>query len=246
MALEQGRAFRIAGMDCAEEIALLRGGVGPLVGGEERLGFDLLRAKMTVAVPSTSVSDAAILAAVKSTGLSAEVWRAEGDDGSTERLRRRRLLATVVSGSATLGGFLLHAALAGSFGAALGREGLGGAAPVPFFVRLIYAVGIVAGLLTVAPKAWHSLRRLRPDMNLLMTIAVSGAVFIGEWFEAGTVAFLFSFSLALEAWSIGRARRAIAKLLDLAPPTARLLEAGGEREVHPSEVAMGARIAVRP
>ena len=29
------------------------------------------------------------------------------------------------------------------------------------------------------------------------------------------MSFLFAFSLALEAWSIGRARRAIAKLLDL-------------------------------
>ncbi len=246
MAVEPTRAFRVAGMDCAEEIALLRRGVGPIVGGEENLGFDLLRGKMTVAAATRPVSDAAILAAVKSTGLSAEVWRAEGDGGATERLRRRRLVATVVSGSATLSGFLLHAALAGGFGAALGSEGMGGSAPVPLAVRWIYAVGIVAGLITVAPKAWQSLRRLRPDMNLLMTIAVSGAVVIGEWFEAGTVAFLFSFSLALEAWSIGRARKAIAKLLDLAPPTARLVEAGGEREVHPSEVEVGARIAIRP
>jgi Zn2+/Cd2+-exporting ATPase len=246
MVVEQARAFRVAGMDCAEEIALLRRGVGPLVGGEAHLGFDLLRAKMTVTVPASAVSDAAIVAAVKSTGLTAEVWRAEGDDGSTERLRRRRLVATVVSGVATLGGFLLHAALTGGFGAALGSEGMGGAAPVPLGVRLIYAVGIVAGLLTVAPKAWQALRRFRPDMNLLMTIAVAGAVVIGEWFEAGTVAFLFAFSLALEAWSIGRARRAIASLLDLAPPTARLVEAAGEREVHPSEVGVGARIAVRP
>ena len=246
MAVEQARAFRVAGMDCAEEIALLRRGVGPIVGGEEHLGFDLLRGRMTVAEPASSVSDASILAAVKSTGLSAEVWRAEGDDGSTERLRRRRLVATVVSGSATLGGFLLHAALAGGWSAALGSEGMGGSAPVPFVVRWIYAVGIVAGLITVAPKAWQAFRRLRPDMNLLMTIAVSGAVVIGEWFEAGTVAFLFALSLALEAWSIGRARRAIARLLDLAPPTARLVEITGEREVHPSEVEVGARVAIRP
>jgi Cd2+/Zn2+-exporting ATPase len=45
---------------------------------------------------------------------------------------------------------------------------------------------------------------------LLMTIAVIGAMFIDEWFEAATVSFLFSLSLAIESWSIGRARHGIA------------------------------------
>lgn len=246
MASEQPRAFRVAGMDCAEEIASLRREVGPVVGGEAQLGFDLLRGRMTVAADMKTASDAAIVTAVRKAGLVAEPWRAEGDDGSMDRLRRRRLLTTVVSGSATLAGFLLHAALVGSFGAALGREGLGSGHAVPLLARALYAAGVLAGLVTVAPKAWLSLRRLRPDMNLLMTIAVAGAVGIGEWFEAATVAFLFALSLALEAWSVGRARRAIARLLDLVPPTARLVTPQGEREVHPSEIPVGARVVIRP
>ena len=65
-----------------------------------------------------------------------------------------------------------------------------------------------------------------------MMVAVAGAVGIGEWFEAATVAFLFALSLALESWSVGRARRAVAALLDLAPrPSSRVQDAGGEREV---------------
>jgi len=246
MASEKARAFRVAGMDCAEEIATLRRGVGPVVGGEAKLGFDLLRGRMTVAADSKSVPDSTIVAAVGRAGLAAEPWRAEGDDGSNDRLRRRRRVSTVVSGLATVAGFLLHAALAGGFGAALGREGMGGGHAVPLAARLVYGVAVLAGLVTVAPKAWLALRRFRPDMNLLMTIAVFGAIVIGEWFEAATVAFLFAFSLALEAWSIGRARRAIAKLLDLAPPTARLVTPEGEREVHPSEIPVGSRVAVRP
>jgi len=246
MASEQPRAFRVAGLDCAEEIATLRREVGPVVGGEAQLGFDLLRGRMTVATDVRIASDVAIVTAARKAGLVAEPWRAEGDDGSMDRLRRRRLFTTVVSGSATLAGFLLHAALAGSFGAALGREGLGGGHAVPLLARALYAAGVLAGLVTVAPKAWLALRRLRPDMNLLMTIAVVGAVGIGEWFEAATVAFLFALSLALESWSVGRARRAIARLLDLVPPTARLVTPQGEREVHPSEIPVGARVAIRP
>jgi Cd2+/Zn2+-exporting ATPase len=128
----------------------------------------------------------------------------------------------------------------------VGTEGLGDAHEIPLAARLVYALGIVAGLFTVAPKAWLAVRRLRPDMNLLMTIAVAGAILIGEWFEAATVSFLFAFSLALESWSIGRARRAIAKLLDLVPPTARLVTEDGEKEVDPALVPVGSRIAVRP
>ena len=246
MATQSTRAFKLAGMDCAEEIAALRREVGPLVGGEARLGFDLLRGRMTVAAESRAVPDAAIVAAAARAGLVAEPWQIDGGDRASDRLRRRRLLATFVAGAATAAGFLFHAALAGGLGAALGREGMGGDAGVPLPAKFAYSLAVVAGLLTVAPKAWQSLRRLRPDMNLLMTIAVAGAIAIGDWFEAATVAFLFALSLALEAWSIGRARRAIARLLDLVPPSARLVTATGERDVHPSEVPVGARIALRP
>lgn len=94
-------------------------------------------------------------------------------------------------------------------------------------------------------KAWYAARALRPDMNLLMTVAVVGAVAIGEWFEAATVSFLFALSLMLESWSVGRARRAIAALLDLAPPTVRIIRADGtEGDVAAAEVRPGNRFIV--
>ena len=110
---------------------------------------------------------------------------------------------------------------------------------LPWPARLAYSVAIAAGLWVVAPKAWYALRNLRPDMNLLMTIAVAGAVALGEWFEAATVAWLFSLSLALEAWSVGRARRAVAALMKLAPDRVRLVREDGEVNVDPAEVAPG-------
>lgn len=84
-------------------------------------------------------------------------------------------------------------------------------------------------------------------MNLLMAIAVIGAVAIGEWFEAAVVAFLFALSLALESWSVGRARRAVEALLAIAPPTAHVLSGDGtEREVKAADVAVGDRVLVKP
>jgi Cd2+/Zn2+-exporting ATPase len=97
----------------------------------------------------------------------------------------------------------------------------------------------------VIVKAWYAARGLRPDMNLLMAAAIVGAVAIGEWFEAATVAFLFALSLTLEGWSVSRARHAIAALLDLAPPMVRLLRAdGSEADVPVAEVQPGDRFVV--
>ncbi len=129
----------------------------------------------------------------------------------------------------------------------LGSEGLGPSHVIPLAVRAIYALAIVEGVYLVLPKAWFSLRRLRADINLLMTNAVCVAVGIGEWFEASTVSFLFALSLTLESWSVGRARRAIEKLLDLAPSVVRVIETGGTvREVDAETVTVGTVFQVRP
>jgi Cd2+/Zn2+-exporting ATPase len=59
-----GRAYRVRGLDCAEEVAVLKQAVGPLVGGADRLAFDVLNGRMTVADDTRNVPDEAILKAV--------------------------------------------------------------------------------------------------------------------------------------------------------------------------------------
>src|SRR5439155_25462152 len=110
---------------------------------------------------------------------------------------RGRMALPAASGLFTLAGFLTHAALAGSLRAALGAEAAGAAHHVPVAARLLYGLAILAGTWSVLPKALFAARRLRPDMNLLMVVAVAGAVALGDWLEAATVAFLFALSLAL-------------------------------------------------
>lgn len=241
--------FRIRGMDCAEEVAVLKQAVGPMVGGEERLTFDILNGRMTVLPGPTEVFAEAVQQAVARTGMRAEVWQGEekASDGGGFWQRRGRTILTAASGTFTLAGFLSHAWIAGGIEAALGSEGMGLAHDVPFVAKVLYTLGILAGAWYILPKAWYAARRLRPDMNLLMTVAVVGAALIGEWFEAAVVAFLFAVSLALESWSVGRARRAIAALMELAPPSARVRRDGGvEEQVLPDQVPVGAIFVVKP
>ena len=84
----------------------------------------------------------------------------------------------------------------------------GGAPPaaltLPLASRLFYLGAIVSAAWLVLPKALYAARTLRPDMHLLMLVAVLGASALGEWGEAATVAFLFALALLLESWSVGR------------------------------------------
>jgi Cd2+/Zn2+-exporting ATPase len=67
--------FRIHGMDCAEEIAILKREVAPRVGGVDRLVFNLLEGTMTIQSPSRAVSARAVEEAVARAGMRAELLR---------------------------------------------------------------------------------------------------------------------------------------------------------------------------
>jgi len=235
-------------MDCAEEVTALKRELVPLVRDEQRLGFDVLRGKLTVRSGEPEVSPEQLLAGVSRAGLRAEPWvdGAPGDAARSERADRLRSALVVASGLATLSGVAVHFSLSGSLAAALGLGEAAHAAP-SIAARVCYGLAILAGIWLVLPKAWSSARHLRPDMNLLMVIAACGAVAIGQWLEGATVAFLFALSILLEAWSIGRARRAIKELLDLTPPEVRVRGANGsEALVLPDQVAVGSLFLVRP
>lgn len=250
------RSYTIRGMDCSEEVAALRQTVGQLP-NLARLDFNVLDGVMRVTLEGDATpDDGAVVAAVKRAGLEAapaETGAPAGRGGPALsqtfwQLQGHSLLCGA-SGAFLALGTLCHAALQGGFAHVLLSGEAGGAEqPPPPVAVAFYVAAIVSGAWFFAPKALAAARRLRPDMNLLMAIAVIGAAAIDQWLEAVTVTFLFAFSLLLESWSVARARRAIRALLDVVPPAAHCLDpaTGAQTERPVGEVEVGATVRVRP
>ncbi|MGI3212703.1 heavy metal translocating P-type ATPase [Roseovarius tibetensis] len=240
-----GRSFQVNGLDCAEEVAILNKVVGPVVGGAENLAFDVINGRMTVLESTGAISDDKVIKAVAGTGMSARPWNADNAEADRAAHIKRQKRFTMASGGFWAAGFVYHVVETG-MGGALGLFAGHGEAAMPLPEVGLFGLAILFGVWLVAPKAWSSARRLSPDMNLLMIVAVAGAVGLGEYFEAATVAFFFALSLYLESWSVGRARNAVSALLDLAPPTARVIrEDGSEEDVPAAQVPVGNRFIVR-
>jgi Cd2+/Zn2+-exporting ATPase len=142
---------------------------------------------------------------------------------------RKRLLLTCFCG-----GFLL-AALAAHLLAL---------SPVITMTMLIAATAV--GIPLTLFRAVSSIRSRSIDMNVLMSVAIIAAAVIGEWEEAGMVAFLFSVAIILEALAMARTRKAIESLMDLSPDKATVRRDGEQISVDASEVSPGEIIVVRP
>lgn len=232
--------FRVEGLDCSDEADAIRRELEDIGLSSDDVRIDILGRR--VSVKAAEVDEDEVVDAIRRCGLEAS---APGDHevGEADEAGRQRVaLATALSGVCVALGFGWQ--LLSADGGAMSSDGH---ASLPLASRLAYLAGVLSGGFLVAPKALSALRRLRPDMNLLMCIAVAGAIAIGEWFEAGTVTFLFAVSLSLEQWSTGRARRAIEDLLDLAPPTALVISSDGNHQAVPAEdVALGTVFRVLP
>ena len=96
-------------------------------------------------------------------------------------------------------------------------------------------------------KGWIALRHGMLNINALMSIAVTGAVLIGQWPEAAMVMVLFNLAEWLEARSLARARNAIRDTLDLSPLTvSRRTVSGDWEDVTAAQLVIGDSVRVRP
>ena len=131
-----------------------------------------------------------------------------------------------------------------------------------FFILLALVIGklfhtlwvgdlfmILAALIAgsdIAIRAFRSLKNKHISIELLVTVATTGALVIGEYWEAAAVTFLFILGAYLESRTLSQTRKVLQGLLDLAPTTVLVLRKGESIEVNPMEVEKGEIVIFKP
>jgi Cd2+/Zn2+-exporting ATPase len=215
------REFQVGGMDCASCAVAIERAVRDLE-GVQAVQVDVMRGTVRVA-RDVGFDDGDLTRAIQGAGYTV---RGPSPDGM--RRQPGRLVAVVTSGLLLGVGLVLQ--WTGS--------------PIPAVPLL--AVAVVAGGWYVVPRGLAALKSRALDINFLMTIAAVGAAVIGQWGEAAAAMFLFAVAQLLEGFAMGRARRAIAALMELAPREAIVRRAGGDEVVPVGTIGIGEVILVRP
>ncbi len=103
---------------------------------------------------------------------------------------------------------------------------------------------IIAGI-PIAIKAYQSLRMKAFSIELLVIIAVIGALYIREFTESSVVTFLFLFGDYLEARTLEKTRSSMKNLIDMAPQEAIVIREGNHLTIPAEEVEKGDRVVIR-
>lgn len=140
---------------------------------------------------------------------------------------------------------LIFSLLSGAFLAVGFLIAIATSAPASVSLACYLAAYVTGGLFTVR-EAIESLRKRRFEIDSLMLIAAAGAAALGAWAEGALLLFLFSIGHALEHYAMGRAKRAIEALAELAPQTASVRRDGKILDLPVAELAVGDVVLVKP
>jgi Cd2+/Zn2+-exporting ATPase len=219
--------IRIMQMDCPTEEALLRKKLGGMV-GVAGMEFNLMQRVLTVTHDPKVIEP--ILEAVRSLGFTPEI--AGGAAATAEPIDEpvKPWWPLALAGVAAIASEAAH------------WVGL------PTWVAAVLAVvAVLACGITTYKKGWIAIRNGNLNINALMSIAVTGALLLGQWPEAAMVMVLFTIAELIEAKSLDRARNAIKGLMQLSPERATVLQDNGAwREVAAKSVAVKARVRIKP
>ena len=221
--------YRVEELDCATEENDLRGVLTPLT-GVRSLEFNLVARQVRVGHDLTD--PAPIEAAIR--GLGMRPRPVEAIEGSVDdtALSKRTLAISACAGLLAVGSEVVVIA---------------GAQERSLLVAMMATAAIALGGRETLRKGFQALRARRLTMNLLMSVAVVGAIAIGQWPEAAVVIWLFAVAELIEALSLERARNAIRSLVALAPETAHMRAPDGTWVETPAgDVPTRATLLVRP
>ncbi|MCC7084741.1 MAG: cation-translocating P-type ATPase [Pirellulales bacterium] len=234
--MSQTATFHVPALDCPDEWALIERGL-QRVEGIDKLDPDYLGRNLRIEFDPNRTTAGRIVQTIQAAGFPAQIALSVTSAPPPVAVDASISIAKTV----VVGGILLLAAATARF---IQGE------TTWLVIALAIASAVVSGT-RVAAAAWRAVKLKMFDMNVLMMVAATGAVAIGDVFEAATAMFLFAISLWLERLSLARAHRAIRSLVELSPSlTHRLLNDGSSAEqvedVTPADLAIGESILIRP
>lgn len=219
--------IRIMQMDCPTEEGLLRKKLGGMA-GVTGLDFNLMQRVLTVTHAPKEIEP--ILAAVRSLGFTPEIANGTSDQDEPTPEPAKPWWPLALAGVA-----------------AIASEAIEWSGLPTWMAAVLALVAVLACGVTTYKKGWIAIRNGNLNINALMSIAVTGALFLGQWPEAAMVMVLFTIAELIEAKSLDRARNAIRGLMQLTPERATVLQADGSwQDVAAKSVAVDARIRIKP
>jgi Cd2+/Zn2+-exporting ATPase len=218
--------FAVEGMDCRDEVALIERRFKTLPGIEE-FAADVMSRRLHVAYDAAKLTPLAIADAMADAGLKATLASAAALPSPPARVFDR--VAIAISAAAMGAGLLAEFV-----------------SSPPAIAGAAYAVSLAASVPLTWPKARHAVRVRALDINVLMLVAATGAVALGQWSEAAAVSLLFAVAQALEKMTLERARHAVRTLLDLTPAVVAVRQGEALVSLPAVAVPVGARMSVKP
>ena len=244
--------FSVPEMDCASCAGKVESALGA-VDGIRAIEARPTTGTAVVTYDRDATTEGDLVAAIESAGYEVTETTAEGETatGGTDEngslWTSSRALKTWVSGVFVAVGLLFEFLLAGA------NTQAGSVFGSPLHVAdALFLVAVATGGQEILRNGYYSLRNRNLDIDLLMSIAILGALTASLafgralYFEAATLAFLFSVAELLERYSMDRARNSLAELMDLSPDEATVLRDGEEVTVPVDEVRVGDTVVIRP
>ncbi|WP_066384461.1 heavy metal translocating P-type ATPase [Halalkalicoccus paucihalophilus] len=249
---EETTKFEVPEMDCPSCAGKIENALDGLAGIST---FDTqpTTSKVTVTYHPSTITPTDITAAIESAGYEVTETTARNTKGGDRNDSQDniwtspRALKTWVSGVFVAFGLLLEFFLAtqnAQVASIVGRE--------LFIADITFLIAIAIGGQEIIRNGYYSARNLNLDIDFLMSIAILGALVaslaFGEalYFEAATLAFLFSIAELLERYSMDRARNSLRELMDLSPDEATVKQDGDEVTVPVDEITVGDIVIVKP